>query len=101
MADGNMFKISEKHHQKCFDYNNDVYLVLWYITSMFIGTGIPSPATLLFNRLIRGLFSQMNSEPLNINAEDTHIEAFKVGQHKYIKDSDTKIHFPYFMLSTV
>ena len=45
-----------------------------------IGTGLPSPATMLFNRPIRTLLPQMNREPININADDEHCEALKACQ---------------------
>ena len=36
---------------------------------MPIGVGLPSPATLLFNRSIRSLLSQINRDPINYNAD--------------------------------
>ena len=56
---------------------------------MPIGTGLPSPATLLFNKPITALLPQMNREPININADDEHYEALKSCQDKYLKGNDT------------
>ena len=48
-----------KHHQKCLDTNNDVKPGLLQIGSKPIVTDLPIPATLLFNRPIRGLLPHM------------------------------------------
>ena len=72
-----MQKICEMHYPKLFDNNNDINLTLLQIGLMPIGTGLPSPATLLFNRPIRALLPQMNREPININADEEHYKALK------------------------
>ena len=75
-------------NQKYIDNNNDVNLPLLQISLMPVGTGLPSPATLLFNRPIRALFPQMNREPININVDKEHCETLKVHHDKYLKGSD-------------
>ena len=46
---------------------------MWEIWSMFVVTGLSSPATMLLNRPIRGLLPQINRKP--VNNDDTHYEA--------------------------
>ena len=75
-----MHKISDAYHQKCFDNNNNIKLVLLQIRLMPIGAGFPSPATLLFNRPIRALLPHINREPINLNADDGNYEALKHGK---------------------
>ena len=57
--------------------NRDIHLALFQIYLMPIEAGLPSPITMLFNRLIRGLLPQMNRNPININSDDLHHEAIK------------------------
>ena len=59
------------------------------IRSIIIGTGLASPATLLIQRPIRGLWSQINREPININSNDVQYEAHKSSKDKYVKDIDS------------
>ena len=54
-----------------------------------LGTGLTSPATLLFNWPIRGLLPLINKEPININNDNVQYEALKVHQGKYVKNTDT------------
>ena len=90
------------HNQKYLDTNKDVNLILLQIRSTSIGTGVPSPATLLLNRPIQSQLPQMNREPININNDDAKYEALKAHQDKYVKNSDTHkdlLSFP--IMSTV
>ena len=52
--------VCEVYHQKCLDNKSNVNLALLQIGSMPIGAGLPSPATLLFNRPISALLPQIN-----------------------------------------
>ena len=49
--------------KKSPDTKNNVHLVLLHIRSTPIGTGLPIPATLFFNRPVRGLLPQINRDP--------------------------------------
>ena len=63
---------------------------------------LPSPATLLFNRLIRALLCKMNRLPVIFNANDECYEALQTWQDKYINGSDThKDSFSFLMGSTL
>ena len=55
-----MHQICEVHRQKCFDDNGDINLAMLQMRSTPVGAGLPSPATLLFNRPIRDLLPKMN-----------------------------------------
>ena len=72
---------------KCLD--NDVNVALLQIRSMPIGTALPSPATLLLNKLIRALLPQMNRETININTDDSHYKTLKEHPNVHIKDNET------------
>ena len=52
-------------------------LLLLQIRLTAIVAGLPSPATLLFNRPIGALLAQINREPININADNEHYDALK------------------------
>ena len=56
---------------------------------MPIGAGLPSPATPLFNRLIRALLPQIYKVPININADSENYKAFKEQEDEYLKGNDT------------
>ena len=72
-----MHKIHEVHHQICLDNNDSINLALLQMRSTPVGARLPNAATLLFNRPIRALLSQINMEPINFNANDKHHEALK------------------------
>ena len=55
---------------------------------MQIERGIPSPATMLFNRPIRGLLPQMNIDPINVVNDDIHDKALETHQRKNYKCKD-------------
>ena len=55
-----------------------------------MGLGLLSPATLVFDRLIRSLLPQMNIDPNNIKNDNMHYEALEAWQRKYDKGKDTQ-----------
>ena len=63
--------------KKCLDNNDDINLPLSQMRSTPVGAGLPSPATLLFNRPIRAQLSQMNREPITFNADSEYHEALE------------------------
>ena len=75
--------------RKYLDDNDNINLGLLQMGSKPIGTGLPSPAILLFNRPVRVLLPQICVEPININADDEHCKALKTNQDKYPKGIDT------------
>ena len=56
---------------------------------MLIGAGLPNPTMMLFNRLIRSLFSQMNRHPIDIDNDELHYNALEAHQRKNDKVKDT------------
>ena len=64
---------------KCLDTNQDIIIALLKVHSTAVGAGLPSPATVLFNRPIQGLSPQMNKDPINIDNNDPHSEV--LGDH--------------------
>ena len=75
--------------KKCRQTNNDVHFALLQIRSILVGTGLPSAASLLFNRPIRALLLQIGKEPINVNNDDESYEALKSRQEAYTKNNDT------------
>ena len=55
---------------------------------MYVGAGLPSPATVLFNRPIQGLLPQINRVPINVDNDNMQYEALEACQNKYDKGSD-------------
>ena len=51
--------------KKYIDINIDTHLALHQIRSTPLGQRLPSPATLLFNCLVRGIMPILNRQPVN------------------------------------
>ena len=68
--------------KKCLATNRDIYLALLQIGSVPIGAGFLSLETMLFNRPIRGLLTQMGRDPIHVDNDDVHIEALEAHQRK-------------------
>ena len=47
-----------------------------------LGQGLPSPATRLFNCLVRGIMPVMNRPPINIDNDDEHHQTLMYRQGK-------------------
>ena len=93
---GSMQKISKHTIKKCLD-TNQINLALLQIWSTPVGTGLPSPVTMLLNRQMWGLLLQMNGEAINVDNDTVHYEALEAQQKKYNKDFDPqKIPFFFF-----
>ena len=71
--------------KKCFDSNVDTYVALLNIRSTSLGTGLPSPAKLLFNRPERGLLPVINRSPSNANNDDDHHDAVLKDKQRLIR----------------
>ena len=46
--------------KKCMEVNNDIDPTLLKIRSAPVGLGLPSPTTLVLNRVIKGLIPRIN-----------------------------------------
>ena len=67
---------------KCIDTKSDPHIAFLQIRLTPLGTGLPSPATLLFNHPIRGIMPKINRPPIGVNNDDEHYEALVKGQTK-------------------
>ena len=52
-------------------------MALLQICSIPIESGLPSPAAMLFTRPIRGLLTQMNRDPNNVDNDALHHETLE------------------------
>ena len=69
--------------KKSFDSRSDPHIVLLQIPTTQLGQGLPSPAMMLFNFLIRGIMPVINRPPIGIDNDDEH--------HKVIIKRQTKM----------
>ena len=60
----NLYKAYKEDNEKWFDTNTDVNLTLWHIKFTHLDPGLPSTATVIFNRLITGLLPIINRSPM-------------------------------------
>ena len=49
--------------KKCTESGRDKNTALLHICTMLIGQGLPSPATLMFNRLVQGIMPTLDFKP--------------------------------------
>ena len=75
--------------QKCLDTKSDPHLSLLQMRSTPLGPGFLSPATLLFNCLIRDIMPIINRPPIGLNNNDKHYKALIKRQTKNDKNHDT------------
>ena len=61
--------------------NNDIYFALFQIRSIPLGTELPSPAMMLFNRSIKKLLLQIGREPVNANNDEKYYKANQGKKH--------------------
>ena len=82
-------KFVKQTMKKCFDNNTDVNLALIQIRSMPVGPGLLSPATLLFNRPMRGLVPSTSRMLINIDYDEDNYHKLKAEQNEASKNNDT------------
>ena len=68
-------------------------MALLQIHTTPLGLGIPSPATLLFNRQAQGIMPVLDHKPIGQDHDDDHYGKLMNRQHK--NDNDTPPVFPY------
>ena len=66
--------------KKRFDNNKAVNLALLQITATLIGNGLPSPATVLFSKAMRGLLPKSNRMPIIYDYGDDNYDDLKQRQ---------------------
>ena len=60
--------------KRYLDTKPEIYVALLQIRSTLLGPGLPRPAMLLFNHLIRGIIPIINKPLVNSNSDDEHYE---------------------------
>ena len=83
--------------KKCFDSRGDVHIALLQVRTTPLGQGLPSPATLLFNCLVRGIMPVMDRPLMNTDNDEEHHKALV--NRQCTKDNFQK--FCFFIGSTV
>ena len=58
--------------KKCTESGRDIYMALLQIHTMPLRLGLPSPATLLFNRQVRGIMLILDCKPIECDCDDKH-----------------------------
>ena len=74
--------------KKCADSRNDMHIALPQIKTRLQGQGLPSPAMLLFNCLVRGIMPVINRMLIGTD-DDEHHKALVDRQCKNDQDKDT------------
>ena len=68
--------------KKCSDSGGDIHMNMLQIRTTPLGQGLPSPATLLFNHLARGIIPVMDRPSINIDNDDEHHQTLMHWQGK-------------------
>ena len=61
--------------KKCFDSRSNMHIALVQIRKMLLGQGLPSPDTLLFDCLVRGIMPVIDRLPICTNNDEEHHKA--------------------------
>ena len=78
--------------KKCAKSSRDINMALLQIDTTPLGPGLPSPATLLFNRQVWGIMSVLDHKPIRQDCDDNHYGKLMDRQQK--NDNDTPPVFP-------
>ena len=73
--------------KKCAESGRDINMALLQIHTTPLGPGLPSLATLLFNRQVRGIMPVLDHKPIGQDHDDEHYGKLMDKQHK--NDNDT------------
>ena len=79
--------------KKCFNSWSDIHIGLLQIRSTPLGQGPPSPATLLFNCLVRGIMPIIDRLPINTDSDDKHHTVLVYRQYRNEQGIDTSKNF--------
>ena len=58
--------------KKCAESGRDKYIALLQVCTTHIGQGLPSLATIMFNRQVRGVMPVINWKPIGQDCDDDH-----------------------------
>ena len=75
--------------KKGFNSGSDIYIALLQIRSTPLGQGLPSPCTLLFNCLVRGIMPIIDRLLINTNNDDEHHTVLVNKQYRNEQGIDT------------
>ena len=79
--------------KKCVDSSSHIHIALLQIRSTPLGQGLPSPVTLLFNCLVRGIMPRINRLLINTDSDDEHHTVLVNRHHRNEQDIDTSKNF--------
>ena len=80
---------------KFFDSGSDIHTALLQIRLTPLGQGLPCPATLLFNCLVRGIMPIIDRPLINTNNDDEHDTALVNRQYRNEQGIDTSKNFAF------
>ena len=73
---------------KYFNTNADVNLASLHIISVPLGSELPGPTTILFNRSIRVLMPRISRMSINFDCSDSYYETLKARQDRTVKNNN-------------
>ena len=65
-----MYQVYKAYIQKCADAGGDINITLLQIWTTPLGQGLPSPATLMFNRQVHGIMPVLDCKPAGHECDD-------------------------------
>ena len=83
------------NNEKCFGPNADIYMVLLQIRSTPISASLPSPSTLLFNRMTRDILLKFSRQSVLGNYSDSNNTSLLERQCQASQDIDTCKNIPF------
>ena len=72
-----------------------MHMAMLQLRTTTLGQGLPSPAMLLFNHLVRGIIPVMDRPPINIDNDDEHHQTLMHREGKNDQGNDTSKMFMY------
>ena len=91
-------KFIKQTFKKCAKSGRDIYMALLQICTTPLGPGLPSLATLLFNRQVQGIMPVLDHKPIRQDYDDDHYGKLMDRQHK--NDNDTPPVFSYITIGS-
>ena len=82
-----MYQVCKMYIQKCTDSGGDINMVLLQIHTTPLGQGLPSPATLMFNRQVCSIMPVLDCKPIWKDCDDKHNSKLVDRQHRNNNDA--------------
>ena len=67
-----MYQVFKAYIKKCADSGGDINMALLQICTTPLDQGLPSPATLMFNRQVHGIMPVLDHKPVGQDCDDEH-----------------------------